>query len=128
MGYALSPKGRLIPDRKIVTKSARESWQGVFNGKRPRLKLDDKEHKHELPGNKYHTDDPSDDCKLQNADFLNYAYESEGWEKVMRAKLEDNHRVAMEQIPEHASRVEKIFQDAGFDFFGLHFHNNPANY
>jgi hypothetical protein len=58
VGYALSPSGKLAPDRENVSNKAKESWGKAFASSRERVQLDDFIHDHGEPGNEYHTDDP----------------------------------------------------------------------
>ena len=61
MGYHLSPTGRLIPDRKTLSDDAVNSWKKV-RSKSEGIPLDDQDHKSDQFHDKYHTEDPTDDC------------------------------------------------------------------
>jgi hypothetical protein len=130
--YAMSSSGLIIPDRSIVSKSARKGWRTVAAGSRRRRRLDDKEHNHQIPGNDYHTEDLVDDCKVHTEfPYLNYAYESEGWEKGKLQELKKNHDIVMKYIRnlivqgEFSSDIIMIFRLLFYQttnkFFEIHF-------
>jgi hypothetical protein len=134
MGYALSPSGRLIPDRSSVSSDAFKGWTGAFNSSRPRIPLDDIEHQHQLPGNEYHTDDPSDDCSVYDltdidggdVTVLNQAYDSEGWERTELDDLGGYHDENIQNLEsefgdEFADYVQDVIIDSGWIFFRKHY-------
>jgi hypothetical protein len=124
-GYALSPSGRLIPDRGSVSDDAIGGWKKAFSSGRGRIPLDDIDHQHNVPGNEYHTDDPYDDCVVYddesvngNAEVLNQAYESEGWEKGMLDSMMTRHENCMKQLKNDFSwAVESWIKGSGGIFF-----------
>lgn len=97
MAYALSPNGRLISDRGPMSDSAIAAWKNMsVQGTRSRLELDNVK----LPKEQRKTPDlPDDDCRFRDEDFLNYAYESEDWEKPMFETMVDNHKGLIAEIP-----------------------------
>lgn len=105
LGYALSPSGLLMSDRKNVSVSARAAWTKAFNSGREKLPLDDVS-MHDEKGeptwrHANHTTDPEDDCAAFS-DFsgeqLNYAYKKEGWEDSLLDFLETNHKMTMGEL------------------------------
>jgi hypothetical protein len=130
VGYALSPTGKLIPDRGSVSDSAEAAWEKVSASSRKRKRLDDQRHQHDRVGNEYHTDDPSDDCKVlldfqgKDRQFLNYSYESEGWEKGLLSQLQANHESVISALnPEilEVSELEKFLAYSSQKFFEKHY-------
>jgi hypothetical protein len=127
VGYALSPNGQLFPDRGSVSADAQSAWKKVFGGSRGRKRFDDVKHQHSNPENKYHTDDPGDDCKIYraaNGEYLNYSYESEGWEHGVLSQLQANHKETMSKIRKIApdlDNIEDFLNDAKYDFFLKHY-------
>lgn len=90
MAYATSPSGRLISDRKLMTNKAINAWKNMASKpetekqpQRKRFPLDNKEHPQ--------TPAVEDDCEFREEDFLNYAYESQDWEKPLYDRLKAEH-------------------------------------
>ena len=82
IGYALSPKGRLMPDRSSVSDSAREAWRGASRT-HDSLQLDP------LPTNNL-TDTEEDDAVVHNEEgmeFLDRVYIAKGTEPDMVNQL-----------------------------------------
>ena len=105
MGYHLSPSGRLIPDRKSLSDDAVNSWKKV-RSKSEGIPLDDQDHNSDQFHDKYHTEDPSDDC-------LTYPVKSRGSEK----KGKVNKRTDGIDF-ETADAVNRSYEmgDMGYDF------------
>jgi hypothetical protein len=105
LGYALSPSGLLMSDRKNVSQSARGAWSKVFSSSRKKLPLDDSS-MHDSAGNSIayhpnHTPETDDDCaafSVETGEQLNYAYEKEGWEDGLLNFLEKNHEMTMSEF------------------------------
>lgn len=120
LGYALSPKGLLMPDRSTVSPSAEAAWRKASTT-RESLPLDAMP-----PENR--TDTREDDVDSlhdeEGKEFLDRAYRSQGWERTMSDKLfaegEKTLEALLEEAPEREglSRrfVEAIFR-AGHDLF-----------
>lgn len=129
VGYALSPTGRLIPDRGSVTDAARSGWDAQATKGRIRQPLDDKKHRHNEPGNEYHTDDPSDDCGVYLRDprwdptNLNYSYDSMGDERGILDALMKRHEETMSVrwTEDERRELEAALNVAGLKFFSRHF-------
>lgn len=127
LGYAMSPNGLLMPDRKDVSPAAYKAWSKVKLSGRESLPLDDMS----LPKNKRNTpDDTSDDCKVHKANDgdcrgrdpepLNSAYKEEGWEGQMMEKLQSSHSAAMKVVAllkADSNEVENDLIDSGAEFF-----------
>ena len=132
-GYALSPTGKLIPDRGSVTNSAKAAWDKQAARGRPRKRLDDKHHQHDKRGNEYHTEDRDDDCgvylnsELDQPNNLNYSYDSTPEERAIFDSLLEQHEATMSTkfwSPENRQELEVALGNAGFKFFSLHYNNN----
>lgn len=78
IGYALSPKGLLVPDRKSVSSRASNFWSKEFHEKQ-KLELD------ALPPHNLTSGDDDDAIlhKYRDEQHLNYAYKATGREKPM---------------------------------------------
>lgn len=77
IGYALSPKGLLMPDRTSVSADAENAWKKASKT-HDFLQLDN------LPPENM-TDTPRDDAYLhdeEGLEFLDRAYKAQGWEKA----------------------------------------------
>lgn len=115
LAYALSPSGLLISDRDSMTPQAVSAWSGMARkGGRGKKKLDDVDPPHATPGTE-------DDCKLRPEEFLNYAYESEGWEAGTLQGMVAEHERLIKSVTRggDASRadVERALSSAGFAYF-----------
>jgi len=126
LGYALSPSGLLVPDRSSVKSRARSAWKRDASSGRARIRLDDREHDHKEPGNEYHTDDPSDDCKLHldpDNPQLDFAYNVSGEESNLLFTLAGNHEDTMHQFgdPYLISVVERHLVKAVAPFWNKHY-------
>ncbi len=127
IGYALSPNGQLFADRGSVSPDAQSAWTKVFRGGRERKRFDDIYHVHNNVDD-YHTDEPEDDCKIyrgkgKDAKYLNYSYESEGWEQGVLSQLRANHEETMSKVKQFAPDldVEHLLNRAGGSFFSKHY-------
>lgn len=91
LAYALSPSGLLISDRESMTSDAVSAWKGMADkGTRGKKKLDNV--------TEPETPEPEDDCKVRPEEFLNYAYEAEGWEQEILRSLQDEHERLAKRI------------------------------
>jgi hypothetical protein len=126
VGYALSPNGQLFPDRGTVSSDAQNAWTKVFGGSRERKPFDDIDHIHN-DADDYHTDDPADDCTVWRAKgtkYLNYSYESEGWERGILSQLRASHEETMSKVKQLAldsGYIERILEGSGSSFFAKHY-------
>jgi len=94
IGYALSPKGLLMPDRTSVSDSAAAAWKKA-SATRDSLKLDP------LPPENM-TDTREDDAEVhdeEGLEFLDRAYKAQGWEKA-----------TVDQMIELGHRLERIIE------------------
>ena len=116
--YATSPSGLMISDRDSMTTAAVSAWRSMAaKGTRGKKKLD----------NTFApiTPEPEDDCDLRKEDFLNYAYESEGWEKDMLEGMKAEHEALKKRLTSaggtlgnFAEREIRVFiRTAGRKFF-----------
>lgn len=131
VGYAMSPSGALISDRQNVSSAARTGWNKAYGGEtRSKKPLDDFRHpasgENEFHGRHHTEDDKSDDCKtFGNADYLNYSYSSEGWEKPMLRSLEASHDGVITMLAEINMELPLIFTRRIFaaanHFFDTHY-------
>jgi hypothetical protein len=124
IGYALSPKGLIMPDRRSVSFSARTAWEKASKTHQA-LPLDGLP-----PMNK--TDTREDDAEIhdeEDYEFLDKAYKAQGWEKgtvnqliaagkSLEAKLEKKFKGKTEQI------IAK-FHSAGMGLFASHYNEGP---
>lgn len=131
VGYALSPNGRLAPDRNGVTDAAYNAWASVWKKseykKRP---MDDSSHVHALKGNEYHTDDPADDCSTyppymmkygRDPNVVNHTYQGTGDEKALLAGMQARHRELVGDDPRLQAALEEAMLEAGDAFFDMHY-------
>lgn len=104
LAYAMSPTGLVVPDRSEVSSSASDAWKGYAAKTDPKniLPLDDADHpkrgtdKHH---DKYHTEDPNDDCYTAHTeDHLNAAYRGPGGELSLLNKLKSSHLELMNKL------------------------------
>lgn len=119
VAYALSPEGILMSDRKSVSAKAYKAWSGLQKSGRRSIPLDDAEE--DDPKKKKTPTDVSDDCnvhKIGDKDCggrdpaaLNYAYESEGWEKGMLEKMESSHKMFMKVLTKMGLDEETIYKN-----------------
>jgi hypothetical protein len=128
LGYALSPSGLLMSDRKNVSPSARAAWTKAYNSGREKLPLDDVS-MHDEKGeptwrHTNHTPDPEDDCAAFSefsGEQLNYAYKKEGWEDSLLDFLETNHKMTMGELAKldksWPSNIEEILWTFSRDFW-----------
>lgn len=129
VGFALSPKGILTPDRHSVSHSAQRGWmKQTSRGGRP---FDDAS----LPPEKQRTpDDTSDDCRIHKGKdgcgthvpgaepALNRSYEEEGWEKPLFRKLQDAHDKTMQTLTQAQKDQATYVLFRSFDsFFNEHY-------
>ena len=114
IGYALSPSSLLISDRDSMTNVAVSAWRNMSTkGTRGKKKLDDVD----APS----TPEPVDDCKVLKDDFLNYAYEAQGWEMSVLETMNDNHEAVIARITKGGilsrEEVEKALDTAGLSYW-----------
>lgn len=114
LAYALSPSGLLISDRDSMTADAVSAWGNMSaKSSRGKKKLDD------VTDPK--TPEPEDDCALRPEEFLNYAYESEGWERGVLSSMQAEHEQLVKRLTTGGdiSRgdVERSLMTAGHEFF-----------
>ena len=124
VGYALSPKGLLMPDRRSVSFSARAAWEKASKN-HDSLPLDALS-----PENR--TDTREDDAEIHDEEdfpFLDRAYRAQGWEKdtvnrllaggkALEAKLEKRFKGKTEQII-------SAFHSAGTRLFTSNYSEGP---
>lgn len=132
VGFALSPKGLLIPDRGYVSPGARAGW-GKQASKRKRYPLDSTAY-HNPDGSAaglhpHHTDDPADDCATydrEDREHLDYAYEVRGDEGGILDALTAEHERTMSQVvpPDMTDAFDYLLDNAGQSFFLTHFDVN----
>jgi hypothetical protein len=110
---ALSPSGALIPDRILVSPSARSGWSKQL-ASQPSKPLDDSKHKACGPdGLDSHTEDPSDDCRVhgdRTAPYLDRSYENPArgaWLAALAAMQEEHgaHEAAGRVTPMGVKRA-----------------------
>jgi hypothetical protein len=115
-GHALTPDGRLMPDRFFVSDDARRGW--LQQTHRPRQPLDDISNPKTPP--------KEDDCKahtLPQEQHLNYVYEPTGDENQFLRTLTLAHEETLRTLEDTISPpdLEHIISEAGDDFFDVHF-------
>ena len=113
LAYALSPNGMLISDRYAMSQSALKAWKNMSDkqtrGKRPL----DNVRSPKTPG-------PEDDCEFRKEEYLNYAYESEGWEKGMLNGLRRAHEnFVQNEVSISKKDFEEFIYLAGITLFDL---------
>lgn len=120
IGYALSPKGLLMPDRVSVSASAIEAWRKA-SATRDSLQLDPLP-----PENK--TDTKHDDAEVhdeEGLEFLDRAYKAQGWEKAAVAEMiSAGNRIETlleKKLKSRASAVVGAFLSAGPSLFSKSF-------
>lgn len=120
IGYALSPKGLLMPDRVSVSASAIEAWRKA-SATRDSLELDP------LPPEN-RTDTKVDDAEVhdkEGLEFLDRAYKAQGWEKgvvdQMIAAGERLESMLEKKFKSKASAVVGAFLSAGPSLFSKSF-------
>ena len=124
VAFALSPSGILIPDRMSVSSLAQRGWSAQVD-RRKKKPLDDGEHPAKGADpfhDAHHTKKSTDDCDTHTGlDFLNYSYESEGWEPGLLRTMKKNHKAMMAWIDANAdvpsADVEAAIMYYGPDFF-----------
>lgn len=120
IGYALSPKGLLIPDRYSVSDSAINAWQKASKT-HDSLQLDP------LPPEN-RTDTREDDAEVhdkEGLEFLDRAYKAQGWEKAavdeMIAAGNRIEAMLQKKLKSKASAVVGAFLSAGPSLFSRSF-------
>lgn len=120
IGYALSPKGLLMPDRVSVSDSAISAWQKASKT-HDSLQLDP------LPPEN-RTDTKEDDAEVhdkEGLEFLDRAYKAQGWEKsAVEEMITAGNRIeAMleKKLKSKASAVVGAFLSAGPSLFNRSF-------
>lgn len=100
VGHAMSPSGRLIPDRAVLSAPARGAWWKRWNELSPEdlLPMDDPEFHNSDGSSKeqhhHHTDNKWDDCptyKHQGWDHLNWVYPEPQGARELLSRLEGEH-------------------------------------
>ena len=125
VGYALSPSGILMPDRRSVSDRAKGGW--LKQSGRTNKTLDDIDAHDAQDGSKQdhpnHTDDTSDDCRMndQGIDALNRSYEIIAGEKEMLKSMMDRHNETMMWFDSESStpsaHVTPLLKAAGLLLF-----------
>lgn len=120
IGYALSPKGLLMPDRVSVSDSAIEAWRKASTS-RDSLELDP------LPPEN-RTDTRVDDAEVhdkEGLEFLDRAYKAQGWEKSavddMIAAGNQIEAMLEKKLKSKAAAVVGAFLSAGPSLFSRSF-------
>jgi len=100
LGHAMSPTGKLIPDRTVLSASARGAWWKRWSAinHEDLLPMDDPKH-HNSDGSSssdhlHHTDDKWDDCpayRHQGWDHLNWVYPEPVGARELLSTLEAEH-------------------------------------
>jgi len=116
IGYGVSPSGLLMPDRHAVSMDADQAWKRASRDRKS-LKLDD------LPPNNK-TKNPEDDAELHDVpgkEHLDYAYQSQGWERSMTNKLISKGETALKELSDDVNRdanvLRHVFMSGGKQFF-----------
>jgi hypothetical protein len=116
IGYALSPRGLLMPDRHAVSPDAEKAWKKAST-ERKSLKLD------ALPP-KNKTKNPEDDAELHNEkgkEHLDFVYQSQGWERSMANKLISRGEASLKDLSDDVDRdinaLRHVFMSGGKQFF-----------
>ena len=114
VAYALSPSGLLISDRDSMTSDALSAWKRMAaKADRGKKELDDV--------NEPATPDPYDDCELRPEEFLNHAYEAQGWEKVELRSMQEEHERLMKTLTATGKltrlAIELAISAAGLSYF-----------
>lgn len=114
LAYALSPSGLLISDRESMTPVAISAWRNMSSkGSHHKKKLDNVSE----PA----TPEPDDDCILRPEEFLNYAYEAQGWEMGALETMNDNHEAVIGRVTKSGvlsrDEVEKALDTAGLSYW-----------
>jgi hypothetical protein len=126
LAYAMSPTGVIVPDRSEVSDSASAAWKGYAAKTDPKniLPLDDADHPKsgtDKYHDKYHTEDPSDDCYTAHAeDHLNAAYRGPGGESELIDRLMDSHMTLKNKMKQRGvdiAKLEDAIIDAGYNKF-----------
>ena len=124
MAYALSPNGLVVPDRSIVSPSAKDAWRKYAKDAEARgaaFPLDDADHPTKGQSayhDAHHTPDPSDDCYTSHEeDYLNAAYAGRGEEAAMLRRLEAAHdKIVSRMDPDTRIKFEAWIWDLGHNF------------
>ena len=126
LAYAMSPTGLIVPDRSEVSPSASNAWKGYAAKTDPKniLPLDDADHPKrgtDKQHDKYHTEDPNDDCYTAHSeDHLNAAYRGPGGESELLDRLMDSHRMMKTRLKQsgvNVTQLEDAIIDAGYNKF-----------
>lgn len=122
VGYALSPSGILMPDRRSVSRRAVDGW--LKQSGRANKTLDDVDaHDGSKRDHPNHTDDTSDDCRMndQGIDDLNRSYEIIAGEKEMLKSMMERHNETMmwfdEESATPSAHVTPLLKAAGLLLF-----------
>jgi hypothetical protein len=126
LAYALSPSGLVMPDRSDVSPQASSAWKAYAAKSGPQniLPLDDADHPKrgtDKQHDKYHTEDPQDDCYTSHSeDHLNAAYRGPGGEGALLDRLMDAHEALMSKLKKQGvdtAELESAILDAGYAKF-----------
>lgn len=122
LGYAMSPSGRLFPDRFSLSSSAKKVWARAAK-ERKALPMDD-EHKPKTPSEE-------DDCSVYGGEAaIDSVYESQGWERGMLKQLVTSGEAAIKfasmgvkssgsAAPERVLRY--VLEKMTHEMFGIHY-------
>lgn len=117
VGHAMSPSGKLIPDRTVLSAPARNAWMKRRNelNSEDLLPMDDPKF-HNSDGTSkephpHHTDDKWDDCSTyrhQGWDHLNWVYPEPSGAKDLLSSLEAEHDLLTSELqPEMFSYIRQ---------------------
>jgi len=108
IGHAMSPSGKLAPDRTVLSASARNAWKKRWGELSPEelLPMDDprthKENGTAEAEHPFHTDTKWDDCPTYNRpgwDHLNWVYPAPQGAQELLSSLENEHNNLLNQLP-----------------------------
>ena len=86
-----------------MTSMAISAWHNMASkGTRGKKKLDNADDPQ--------TPEAQDDCSLRKEDFLNYAYEAEGWEKGMLSGMQTEHEDLQARLSRAGGALETFSQ------------------
>ena len=121
LAFAMSPSGRIMSDRNMVSKAARAGWAKASQS-RTALQFDD-------VGDPK-TSSKEDDCEVytgKKGEILNVALEEQGWERAMLDKLVSRGEQVIDTLTEKLSgdatpqaikaRLELALRVGSGDFF-----------
>lgn len=121
VGYALSPSGILMPDRRSVSARAVGGW--LKQSGRANKTLDNVDAHDSSMDHPNHTDDTSDDCRMNDSgvDALNRSYEIIAGEREMLAVMMKRHNETMRWFDDESAtpsaHVTPLLKAAGLLLF-----------